>query len=131
MQYEGVLMKTSLNHDHQKDRVLTKAILNLANFYDLTGKDLHQIIGISESTITRLNQGKAFISPTTKEGEIALLLLRVYRGLNSLMGTNHDKAKLWLNSYNKYFNKKPIDQLKSLTGLVDVVSYIDAMRGKL
>ena len=124
-------MKTSLKNDHQKELVLTKAILKLADFYNLTGKDLHHIIGVSESTITRLSQGKAYISPTTKEGEIALLLLRVYRGLNSLIGTNHEKAKLWLNSYNKYFKKKPIDQLKTITGLVEVVSYIDAMRGKL
>ncbi len=124
-------MKASLKNDHQKELVLTKAILKLADFYNLTGKDLHRIIGVSESTITRLNQGKAYISPTTKEGEIALLLLRVYRGLNSLIGNNHDKAKLWLNSYNKYFNQKPIDRLKTVTGLVEVVSYIDAMRGKL
>lgn len=125
------MMKTSLKSDHQREIVLTKAILNLANFYGLSGKELCHIIGISESTVTRLNQGKAFLSPSTKEGEIALLLLRVYRGLNSLIGSNHEKAKLWLHSDNKYFNKKPIDQLKSITGLVEVVNYIDAMRGKL
>ena len=124
-------MKTSLQNDHQKELVLTKAILKLAEFYDLTGKDLHHIIGLSESTITRLHQGKASISPTTKEGEIAVLLLRIYRGLNSLVGTDHNKAKLWLNSHNKYFNNKPIDHLKTVTGLVEVVSYIDAMRGKI
>ncbi|STY28267.1 Uncharacterized conserved protein [Legionella wadsworthii] len=122
-------MKASLKHE--KEIVLTKAILNLARFYDLKGKDLCQILGISESTITRLNQGKSFLSPTTKEGEFALLLLRVYRGLNALLGNNHEKAKLWLNSTNKYFNKKPIEHLKSITGIVEVVHYIDAMRGKL
>lgn len=124
-------MKTSLHKDCQSELVLTKAILNLANFYDLTGKELCQIIGISESTVTRLNQGKAFISPLTKEGEIALLLLRVYRGLNALIGNNHDKAKLWLKSDNTYFHAKPIDHLKTVTGLVEVVNYLDAMRGKL
>lgn len=124
-------MKPSLKSAHQRELVLTKAILNLATFYDLTGKDLCHIIGTSESTVTRLKQGKAFLSPSTKEGEIALLLLRVYRGLNSLIGNNHDKAKLWLNSDNKYFKRKPIEQLKSVAGLVEVVNYIDAMRGKL
>lgn len=124
-------MNTSLNLKHEQERVLTKAIINLANFYNLTGKDLSDIIGISESTTTRLNQGKKFISPNSKEGEMALLLLRVYRGLNSLIGNNHDKAKIWLNSFNSYFNKKPIEQLKTVSGLVDVVNYLDAMRGKL
>lgn len=61
-------MKTSLNKHHEKERVLTKAILNLANFYNLTGKDLSDIIGISEASTIRLNQGKKFISPyTTKD----------------------------------------------------------------
>lgn len=124
-------MNTELNKDLQQDIVLTKAILNLASFYNIAGKELSQIIGISEASVTRLNQGKTFLSPSTKEGEIALLLLRVYRGLNSLVGNNHEKAKLWLNSENQYFNKKPIDHLKTVTGLVDVVNYIDAMRGKL
>lgn len=124
-------MKISLNKHHEKEQVLTKAILNLANFYNFTGKDLSDIIGISESTTTRLNQGKKFISPDTKEGEMALLLLRVYRGLNSLIGNNHEKAKIWLNSFNNYFKKKPIEQLKTVSGLVDVVNYLDAMRGKL
>lgn len=124
-------MKTSLQNLPQKELVLTKALLRLANFYNLTGKDLNQIIGISESTVTRLYQGKSFISPSTKEGEIALLVLRIYRGLNSLLGTHHEKATLWLNSENNYFNQKPIDRMKSVSGLVDVVNYIDAMRGKL
>ena len=45
-------MKTSLKNDHQKELVLTKAILKFADFYNLTGKDLHRIIGVSEFTIT-------------------------------------------------------------------------------
>lgn len=124
-------MSALLNPDLDKEKVLTKAFLNFANFYGLSGKDLHQIIGLSESTITRLHQGKTHLSPTSKEGEIALLLLRIYRGLNSLIGNHHEKARLWLNAYNHYFNKTPLEHLKTITGLVEVVHYIDAMRGKL
>ncbi|WP_133127183.1 antitoxin Xre/MbcA/ParS toxin-binding domain-containing protein [Legionella nagasakiensis] len=124
-------MKTSLNKFHEKELVLTKAIVNLTHFYDLTGKDLSDLIGISPAGATRLHQGKKCISPYTKEGEMALLLLRIYRSLNSLVGNNHDKAKQWLNSQNDYFGRKPIDQMKTISGLVDVVYYLDAMRGKL
>ncbi len=124
-------MKAVEKNDHEKEIVLTKAILNLANFYNFTGKDLADIIGISESSATRLNQGKKFISPHTKEGEMALMLVRIYRSLNSLVGNNHEKAKLWLNSPNKYFHKKPIDEMKTIPGLVSVINYLDAMRGKL
>lgn len=124
-------MNTLKNKQHQNDLVLTKALCNLSKGYALTGKDLSEIIGISESTASRLNQGKKLISPRTKEGELALLLVRVYRSLNAMLANNHEKARLWLNSHNHYFDKKPIDELKTIPGLIAVISYLDAMRGKL
>lgn len=125
-------MKTSNNRlHHQEENVLTKAVRNLAKFYSLTGKDLSKIIGISESSASRISQGTKLISPHTKEGEMALLLLRVYRSLNAMVGNNHEKAKLWLNSQNKYFRNTPIEEMKTIPGLIGVLNYLDAMRGKL
>lgn len=124
-------MKASNNVHHQEDIVLTKAICNLSKFYSLSGRDLSQIIGISESSASRIGQGIKLISPHTKEGEIALLLLRIYRSLNAIVGNNHEKAKLWLNSQNKYFRNKPIEEIKTIPGLISVLNYLDAMRGKL
>ncbi len=116
----------------EKERVLSKALLNMASFLKLSGKDLSEIIGISESSATRLHQGKKLISPSSKEGELALLLLRIYRSLNALVGNHHDKARAWLQSKNAYFNhQRPIDELKNVQGLVLVLNYLDAMRGKL
>jgi len=124
-------MKAANNTFQQEEHVLTKAISNLAKFYSLTGKDLSKIIGISESSASRISQGTKLISPHTKEGEMALLLLRIYRSLNAMVGNNHEKAKLWLNSQNKYFGNKPIEELKTIPGLINVLNYLDAMRGKL
>ena len=124
-------MKASNNINHQEELVLSKALCNLAKFYSLTGKDLSKIIGISEPSASRLGQGKKLISPHTKEGEMALLLLRIYRSLNAMVGNNHEKAKLWLNSQNKYFRNKPIEEIKTIPGLIGVLNYLDAMRGKL
>lgn len=124
-------MKASKHTVQQEEIVLTKALSNLSKFYSLSGKDLSQIIGISEPSASRLSQGKKFISPHTKEGEIALLLLRIYRSLNAMVGNNHEKAKLWLSSQNKYFKNKPIEEMKTIPGLIAVLSYLDAMRGKL
>lgn len=114
-----------------KNAVLTKALLSLVSFYQLTGKDLGEIIGISESSVTRLYQGKKSISPDSKEGELTLLLLRLYRSLNAMVGNNHDKARQWLQSFNRYFGKSPFDAIKTVSGLVDAVNYLDAMRGKI
>ncbi|HVT63099.1 MAG TPA: antitoxin Xre/MbcA/ParS toxin-binding domain-containing protein [Legionellaceae bacterium] len=124
-------MRTSVQRHSEKERVLTKSVLNLAHFYHFSGKDLSDMIGISEASVSRLHQGKKFLSPHTKEGEMALLLIRIYRSLNALLGNHHDKARVWLNSHNHYFQNKPILLMKSIPGLVSVLNYLDAMRGKL
>jgi len=124
-------MTASVDKLPEQARVLTKAVLNVAHFYELSGKDLSEIIGISEASISRLGQGKKLLSPDNKEGEMAILLIRVYRSLNALLGNNHTKAKLWLHSDNHYLHQKPIELLKTIPGLVAVLNYLDAMRGKL
>lgn len=118
-------MKTSNNIQDQEELVLTKAISNLSKFYSLSGKELSKIIGISEASASRLIHGTKFISPYTKEGEIALLLLRIYKNLNALVGNNHEKAKLWLHSANKYFSNTPIEEIKTIPGLIGVLNYLD------
>jgi uncharacterized protein (DUF2384 family) len=125
------MMNASTNQLPEQARVLTKALLNVAHFYHLTGKEVGDIIGISEASVSRLGQGKKLLAPDTKEGEMAILLIRVYRSLNALLGNDHTKAKLWLNSQNHYLQKKPIELLKTIPGLVAVLNYLDAMRGKL
>lgn len=124
-------MKISKNRQHEQAIVLTRALLRLADFYHFSGKELASIIGISEASATRLHQGKKFISPESKEGELALLLIRIYRSLNALLGNNHEKAKAWLYSQNQYFQNKPVEAMKTIPGLVSVLNYLDAMRGKL
>lgn len=126
------MSKSNSKSDNQnRERVLTKALLNLAEHYELKGKDLSEIIGMSEASATRLSQGTKFISDTSKEGELALLLIRLYRSLNAMVGDDPEKAKTWLRSHNYYLSAIPLERIKRVDGLVDVVSYLDAMRSKL
>lgn len=123
------------NDQSDRDRVLTKAILNLAAAYGLTGKELGEIIGLSASSVTRLHKAPEnklkLISENSKEGELSLLLIRLYRSLNAMVGNDSVKAKAWLEAENDYFSNKPIEHIKRVDGLVEVVNYLDAMRGKL
>jgi hypothetical protein len=120
------------NLNSKKAEVLTKALLKMSEFYQLSGKTLSEIIGISEASASRLHQGKKIIVPETKEGELVLLLLRIYRSLNSLVGNQHAKAIAWLTHPNQAFQEQvPLEYIKTVSGLVDVANYLDAMRGKL
>ena len=114
------------------DMVLTKAILNMARFYRLSGKVLSELLGLSEASISRLHLGTKLIINQQKEGELARLLLRVYRSLNTMVGQDHEKAIAWLKHPNVSFaNQAPLDCMKTITGLVNTVQYLDAIRGKL
>ncbi len=120
-----------------KSAVLTKAIQRLASELDLSRHELSLIMGPSESTLSRLfsnekakgHQNK-YIDSSSKEGQLAVLLLRVYQNLDVLFGGNSKQSQLWLRSDNNHLGKKPMDLIGSVEGLVTVVQYLDAIRGK-
>jgi hypothetical protein len=114
-----------------RKKVLTKALITMADILQLNQKELSEIIGPSAATFSRIfNQSNSFINPKSKEGQLALLLLRFYRGLDALLGGNTSQCRVWLRSYNKHLNGVPVDLIKSIEGLVFVIQYLDAMRGK-
>lgn len=111
-------------------RVLTKAVLRAAGLLALSQKALAPILGVSAATVSRLGRSKQ-IDPASKEGELALLFVRLYRSLDTLVGGDADKARRWLWADNLHLGGVPAERIASVTGLVDAVSYLDALRGKL
>jgi Protein of unknown function (DUF2384) len=111
--------------------VLTKATLRAAEYLGIKGVMLGQTIGVSEATISRINSGDRIIDPLTKEGELALLLVRLYRSLDALVGNQPGQGELWLNGFNHAFNASPKDLITQTEGLVRIVSYLDSMRAKV
>ena len=110
------------------DAVLTKAVLRAAQLLGLSSRGLARILGVSEASVSRLAAGSRSIDPASKEGELALLLIRVYRSLDALVGTDATQRKAWLESENRALNGRPVDLLQRTDGLVHVVAYLDAMR---
>jgi hypothetical protein len=110
------------------DAVLTKAVLRAAELLGLSSRTLSRILGVSEASVSRLVAGNRSIDPASKEGELALLLVRVYRSLDALVGTDPAQRKAWLESPNRALNGRPIELLQRTDGLVHVVAYLDAMR---
>ncbi|HIJ94886.1 MAG TPA: DUF2384 domain-containing protein [Desulfuromonadales bacterium] len=112
-----------------KQLVLTKAVVNTANYLDLPKNKLAHILGVSSSTVTRLYVNSYQLTPDKKEWDFAVLLVRLFRSLDSIVGGAADDAKKWLASENKAFaGKKPSDLIESTEGLVRVVNYLDACR---
>jgi hypothetical protein len=112
----------------QPDVVLTKALLRAAELLELSSANLARILGVSEASVSRLTSGARSVDPDSKEGELALLLVRVYRSLDALVGTDAAQRKAWLHSANRALNGKPAELIQRADGLVSVVNYLDAMR---
>lgn len=110
--------------------VLAKAVLAAAARLGLRNRQLAAVIGSSEASVSRLQHGRG-LDPDSKEGELALLFLRLYRGLDALVGGDDDKARTWLNAENDHVAGIPAERIRTVEGLVDVVQYLDAMRGRL
>lgn len=110
--------------------VLTKSVLNAARLLGLRNRDLAAVLGASEASVSRLTSGR-LIEPESKEGELALLLLRLFRSLDALVGGEEVKARAWLHAENAHLGGIPAHRIRRVEGLVDVVQYLDSMRGRL
>lgn len=108
--------------------VLSKAVARAAERLDISRTLLSKILGVSPSTITRLYAGDYTLEQNRKEWEFALLFVRAFRSLDSIVGAQ-DTARKWLQSENRGLNGRPIELIANTEGLVRVVHYLDASRG--
>lgn len=108
--------------------VLGKATVRAAVELGLSNAALARIIGLSEPTISRVSSGARGIDPESKEGQLALLLVRVFRSLEPLVGSDASKRTAWLRSHNKSLNGTPAALIETPYGLVTTLSYLDGMR---
>jgi transcriptional regulator with XRE-family HTH domain len=113
------------------DVVLTKAVVRAAALLELSQRELAGILGVSEATASRLCADRYRLSPQrAKEWELARLFVRFFRSLDALWG-HDDLARTWLGSENLALAARPRELLTSVEGLVRVVGYLDAARGRV
>lgn len=110
--------------------VLTRATLAAAARLGVRNARLAEVLGTSEASVSRLSAGRR-IDPASKEGELALLFVRLFRSLDALVGGDDSKARAWLNAENVHLGGVPVERIRRVEGLVDVIHYLDAMRGRL
>jgi DNA-binding XRE family transcriptional regulator len=113
------------------DSVLSAAVLRAAALLEITQANLSQILGVSPATISRMANGTYTLDDNKKEWELGALFLRMFRSLDALIGSNDVAARTWLGGYNHGLCGKPIDMIRGTEGLVRVVQYLDAARGRI
>ena len=108
--------------------VLTKATLRAAERLGLAANALSGIIGLSEASLSRMRSGRYQLEPGSKPFEIALLFVRLFRSLDAIVGGDDSVACAWLQNDNRTLGGAPVQKIRSISGLVDVLAYLDARR---
>jgi transcriptional regulator with XRE-family HTH domain len=108
--------------------VLAKAVSRASALLGLSGAALARVIGVSEPTVSRLLRGLRPLHPGSKEGELAALLVRVYRSLDALVGNDDGKRAAWMGSHNTALGGVPRELIQTAEGLAGTLSYLDGLR---
>lgn len=117
--------------DPRAGAVLSKAVVRAARLLGFSQGRLAEIIGISPATASRLFAGRWQLDPAQKKvWEHAALFARLFRSLDALLG-HEAQAKTWLAGQHAALNGSPAELLRTTEGLVRVVGYLDAYRGRL
>ena len=112
----------------EKGQVVTTAVLRAAETMGLTAKRLAAVIGASEPTVSRMKSGAFVLDDKGKPYELAVLLIRLFRSLDAIVGGETKVLRQWLVNPNTVLGGKPIDKLETISGLTDVLAYLDARR---
>jgi hypothetical protein len=108
-----------------KADVLGRSAYAAGEILGLSRSEVGDIVGRNRTSIDRNG-----INPQSKSGELALMLIRVYRSLFALMGGDQDNIRHFMQTANNGTGGVPAAQIHTVQGLVTVCEYLDAVRGK-
>jgi transcriptional regulator with XRE-family HTH domain len=111
--------------------VLAKALRRAAERMGLSQAALAEVIGVSPAKVTRVFAGEATLTPHRKEGQLALLLLRIFRSLDTVVGGNPEALRAWFHAQNHHLQGVPAELVARPEGLARVADYLDGVRGTL
>lgn len=109
--------------------VLSKSVFRASQALGLSGAELATVIGVSPSSVSRLNDGQYTLRG--KPFELAACLVRIFRSLDAIVHGDSASMKAWMVNQNTHLNSTPKDEVKSAQGLVRVMNYLDAARAPI
>ena len=113
-----------------REAVLSKALVNASQRLGLSQAKIADVLGLSKASISRMFAGTYLLSSDKKEWEFAVLVVRLFRSLDAIVGGVAEDVRSWMNSENLALaGKKPVELITTTEGLVRVIFYLDARRG--
>lgn len=92
----------------------------------ITNRQLGKIVGLSEGSVSQMASGSRKLAKSTKAFELALLFIRLFRSLDTIVAGDDRVARQWLRAPNITLRGVPLRQIERVWGLVDVLAYLDS-----
>ena len=124
-------MKVAPATGDAKARALNLALARIAGHWRFTNDQLGAVLGLSPATASRLKAGAFHVEPDSKPFELGQYLLRLFRGLDALMGSDDEAAISWLRTPNLDLAGRPLDLIRTIRGLNEVTDYVDDFRARV
>ncbi|MDE1943506.1 MAG: DUF2384 domain-containing protein [Betaproteobacteria bacterium] len=107
---------------------LGKAVARAAERLAISHDKLARILGVGLEIVVQLGINGLGHSESSEEWGRALLFLKLYRSLDSIVGDD-ETARQWLMSENQGLGGRPIDLIQEPDELAKVVRYLEASTG--
>lgn len=111
--------------------VLSSAVSKISDIWELSNARLAAVLGLSPATASRLRKGQTTLDPASKSYEAGQFLLRLFRSLDALLGSDDAAARRWLAADNVDLGDKPLDHIVTMRGLIETCDYVDFYRGRV
>ncbi len=108
--------------------VITKATLRAADRLGIRNNVLAKIVGVSEPTVSRMRKSEYLFDRGQKSFELAILFVRLYRSLDAIVGGDDKIAAAWLKNENTALDGAPLELIQKISGLTNVIDYLDTRR---
>jgi Protein of unknown function (DUF2384) len=129
--------------------ILAAAVSRAAEHLGIPNRRLAAVVGISESSLSRMARGGFAPRRGDKDFELCALFLRLFRSLDAFAGGDREAARAWLRAPNIGLaalppedyrlpreelarrGKVPLDEIATIPGLLGVIDYLDSRRGSV
>ena len=112
----------------EESAVITRATLRAADRLKIKNSVLARIVGVSEPSVSRMRKGDYVLERGNKPFELAILFIRFYRSLDSVVGGDDKVAGEWIRNKNTALRATPLELIQTVAGLVNAIDYLDSRR---
>lgn len=113
-----------------QERIVAQAVVRAMSIMGIRQAELAAILGVSPAHASRLVAGERVLPAAGKPFELAVLLIRLFRGLSGMFGDDAT-TRAWLRLHNTVLDAAPIDLIRTARGLVETIQHVDSRRAPL